>query len=58
VLGWCASNAVLVSDPAGNRKLAKDRATGRIDGIVAHVMACGAALAEREAPKKYQMIFV
>jgi phage terminase large subunit-like protein len=58
VLGWCASNAVLVSDPAGNRKLAKDRATGRIDGIVAHVMACGAALAEREPPKTYQMLFL
>jgi phage terminase large subunit-like protein len=44
VLTWCAANAVLTADPAGNRKLDKSRATGRIDGIVAHVMACGAAI--------------
>jgi phage terminase large subunit-like protein len=43
VLTWNAANAVLVQDPAGNRKLAKDKATGRIDGIVAAAMAIGAA---------------
>ena len=58
VLGWNASNAVLLSDPAGNRKLDKSRARGRIDGMVAHVMATGAAIAEREPEKKYQMIFL
>lgn len=41
VLTWCAANAVIASDPAGNRKIAKDRATGRVDGIVAAIMACG-----------------
>lgn len=44
VMTWCAANAVTVSDPAGNRKVAKDRSTGRVDGIVAAVMASGAAL--------------
>jgi phage terminase large subunit-like protein len=41
VLTWNAANAVTAEDPAGNRKLAKDRSTGRIDGIVAGVMAAG-----------------
>lgn len=42
VLTMCAMNAVVVRDAAGNRKLAKDRATGRIDGMVALAMAFGA----------------
>jgi phage terminase large subunit-like protein len=37
----CAANAVAVSDPAGNRKLDKSKATGRIDGLVALTMARG-----------------
>lgn len=41
VLTWCAANAVTDSDPAGNRKLNKIKATGRIDLIVAAVMAYG-----------------
>lgn len=41
VLTWCAANAVVVSDPAGNRKIAKDKATGRVDGIIALLMAIG-----------------
>ena len=40
-LTMCARNAVSVEDPAGNRKLDKSKATGRIDGMVALVMACG-----------------
>lgn len=44
VMTWCASNAVLSTDPAGNRKLTKERAIGRIDGIVAGVMAVGLTL--------------
>lgn len=39
VLTWCAANAVTDSDPAGNRKLNKIKATGRIDLVVAAVMA-------------------
>ena len=40
IMRWCASNAVCTIDPAGNRKLDKKRSRGRIDGIVALVMAC------------------
>ncbi|MEO0612384.1 MAG: terminase TerL endonuclease subunit, partial [Pseudomonadota bacterium] len=43
LLTWCASNAKATLDPAGNRKLDKSKATGRIDGMVAMVMALGAA---------------
>lgn len=43
VMTWCAANAVITKDPAGNRKVAKDKATGRVDGIVASIMACGIA---------------
>jgi phage terminase large subunit-like protein len=41
VLAMCAANAVAVPDPAGNRKLDKSKATGRIDGMVAFAMAEG-----------------
>ena len=41
VLTWCAANAVTTTDPAGNRKLDKAKATGRIDLVVAAVMAYG-----------------
>lgn len=59
VLTMCAGHAVAVSNPAGDRKLDKSKATGRIDGMVAMVMAMGAATsATAEAPKDYQvMIF-
>lgn len=39
VLTMCAANAVITKDPAGNRKLDKHKATGRIDGMVAMAMA-------------------
>ena len=48
VLTMCASNAVTAKDPAGNRKLDKHKATGRIDGMVALAMAFGAVPAEIE----------
>lgn len=43
VLSWCVANAVATRDPAGNRKLNKAKATGRIDGLVALVMAVAMA---------------
>ena len=49
VLTMCAANAVVTKDPAGNRKLDKHKATGRIDGMVALAMACGVA-GNAEAP--------
>lgn len=43
VLTMCAANAVVVKDPAENRKLDKSKATGRIDGMQALAMAVGVA---------------
>jgi phage terminase large subunit-like protein len=48
VLTMCAANAVVTKDPAGNRKLDKHKATGRIDGMVALAMAVAAESAEPE----------
>ena len=48
ILTWCAANAVTTSDPAGNRKLDKSKATGRIDLMVASVMAYAGAAAQVE----------
>lgn len=59
VLMMCAANAVVETDPAGNRKLAKNKSSGRIDGMVALTMARGAAQAAIEArPPEYQVIIV
>lgn len=41
VMKMCAANAVAISDPAGNRKLDKSKAKGRIDGLVALTMVVG-----------------
>jgi phage terminase large subunit-like protein len=43
VLGMCAANAVVTTDPAGGRKLNKHKSAGRIDGLVALAMAFGVA---------------
>jgi phage terminase large subunit-like protein len=45
VLNWMASNAAVVTDAAGNIKPAKDKATEKIDGIVAQIMAVGLSMA-------------
>lgn len=47
VLTMCASNAVVTRDPAGNRKLDKAKANGRIDGMVALAMSVNCELAQR-----------
>lgn len=51
VMTWNAANAVVVTDPAGNRKLSKVLATGRIDGMVAAVMAIGSRMGAVESDK-------
>jgi len=48
VMTWCAANAVVTADPANNRKIDKSKATGRVDGIVAAVMAVGITIVETE----------
>lgn len=58
VLAMCAANAVALPDPAGNRKLDKSKATGRIDGLVALAMAEGVEGQSTEAAPEYQfMVF-
>lgn len=56
VLTWCAANAVTDIDPAGNRKLNKIKATGRIDLMLAAVMASARAMAADETPE-FQVLF-
>jgi phage terminase large subunit-like protein len=46
LLTFCASNSVVEMDNAGNRKLAKNKSSGRIDGMVALAMAL--AVIDRE----------
>jgi len=41
ILNWNMANAVATMDPAGNRKLDKDKARFRIDGATALAMAMG-----------------
>lgn len=57
VLRWNAANAIAVRDPAGNRKLDKSKATGRIDGLVSMAMAMGAGTSiNPERKPEYQMM--
>jgi phage terminase large subunit-like protein len=59
VLTWNVANAVVSTDPAGNRKLDKAKARFRVDGAVALAMALGlkARDAKPEPPKKPQLAF-
>lgn len=50
ILRMCFANAVVTKDPAGNRKLDKSKAAGRIDGAVAVCMAIGYAV--RNVPEQ------
>jgi phage terminase large subunit-like protein len=54
VLQICAANAVVVKDPAENRKFDKAKASGRIDGIVALAMAVAVA-SDRKPDPKFQI---
>ena len=56
VLTMCAANATVERDPAGNRKLSKRKAKGRIDGMVALAMALSIAQAE-PAAEEFHSIF-
>lgn len=59
VLTMCAANAVVTANPAGDRKLDKAKATGRIDGMITLVMARAVAgTYQPKAPPKYQMMVV
>lgn len=57
VLTWNAASACFDTDAQGNRRFAKQKATGRIDGVVALAMAVGAALANVDSstgPSPYE----
>lgn len=57
VLTWNVSNAMVIQDPAGNRKLDKSKTRFRIDGCIAMVMALGLKsrdLAEEPKPSAYE----
>jgi len=56
VMTWCAFNAITSSDPAGNRKVAKDKATGRVDGIVAAIMAIGISIKKNDEADKSPVV--
>jgi len=58
VMNWNAASAVLDTDPAGNRKPTKAKSTGRIDGVVAAVMAAGRAIATEEKEVTPSLFFV
>jgi phage terminase large subunit-like protein len=45
-MNWNAANAVVVKNPAGDRKFDKAKATGRIDGMVAAAMTMGRVAAK------------
>jgi phage terminase large subunit-like protein len=54
VMTWCASNAVVEIDPAGNIKPSKRKSTERIDGVVALCMALGRAIVQTETRSVYE----
>lgn len=58
VLTMCAANAVVTTDPAGNRKLNKAKSATRIDGMVALAMAFGVAPNEAAIQPSYEMVIV
>lgn len=49
VLSMCAANAVVESKDAANRKLSKNKSSGRIDGMVA--LACAFSVAPMQSAK-------
>jgi phage terminase large subunit-like protein len=54
----CAANSVVVKDPSGNRKLDKQKSTGRIDGMVALAQAVGAMGFITEPKESFEMFFL
>jgi phage terminase large subunit-like protein len=54
VMTACVANATVLTDPAGNRKLTKSNSYGRIDLLVAAVMAVGGAA---RVPAKRESVY-
>ena len=57
ILNWNVANAVVATDPAGNRKFDKDKSRMRIDGAQVLAMAAGkrAQLLDENGPSIYEM---
>ena len=55
VLNWNMANAMARTDPAGNRKLDKDKARFRIDGAVALTMLLGLRSRDRTTQKPFDI---
>lgn len=58
ILKMCFANAVVTRDPAGNRKMDKSKATGRIDGAVALAMAAARAKIADNRQQPLQMFIL
>ena len=57
-LTWNAASVAMTPDAQNNMKPDKKKATGRIDGVVALIMAMGASGAKTERAPEYQLLFV
>ena len=57
ILRWMADNVVTRKDPAGNRKVDKERSPQKVDGIVAAVMAIASWITIDVEPE-YQIVVV
>jgi len=53
VMRWMISNAVVKYDEAGNMKPNKKKSTGKIDGVVAAIMALGRAMVVDQPESRY-----
>jgi phage terminase large subunit-like protein len=53
VMRWMCSNVMIVADPAGNIKIAKDKSTEKVDGMVALVEAIGGWLGPNTGESVY-----
>lgn len=51
---WCIANAIVIPDDDGYRKISKRKSTGRVDGAVTSVMACGIAEKREASPSIYE----
>ncbi|MEW8228525.1 MAG: terminase TerL endonuclease subunit, partial [Candidatus Thiodiazotropha endolucinida] len=54
VMTWCAANAVVDTSPAGDRKINKAKATSRVDGMVALLMATGISMRTEVKENAYE----
>ena len=53
VMNMCVNNAICTADDAGNRKPSKEKANGRIDLVVAAVMAAAMTMKSESTEKSF-----